>query len=139
MERRSHMFQFWVITLRFQIAISIFMKSLREGDLPFYKEAMVSLVLWFFALDHPNYACWLPVHIQDMDVLEQRNPNVAQQFVQGNFVVRKSQHRFSHIALDHAHVQNSNLIKCDGSAIGLTENANQLLQWMFLVQKWQGL
>ena len=92
----------------------LFVKALREGDFALYKEALVSLVPCFFALDHPNYARWLPVHIRDMVVLEQRNPDVAHQFAQGKFVVHKTQLSFSAIALDHSHEQNNKLIKGDG-------------------------
>ena len=83
-----------------------------------------------FALDHPNYARWLPVHIRDMVVLEQRNPDVAHQFAQGKFVVHKTQRSFSAIALDHAHEQNNKLIKGNGGAVGLAENGSQLLRWI---------
>ena len=31
----------------------------------------------FFALNHTNYARWLPVHIRDMEFLDKENPSIA--------------------------------------------------------------
>jgi hypothetical protein len=130
MEINSPMFMFWSVTLRFEVSLLIFMKALREGNFLLYKEALLSLVPWFFALDHPNYARWLSIHIRDMILLDKRNPDIATQFAEGKFVVHKTHHSFSAIALDHAHEQNNKLIKGDGGAVGLTENASHLLRWM---------
>ena len=59
-ESVSPSFLFWSITLRFEITVMLFVKGLCKGDFVLYKEALVSLVPCFFALDHPNYARWLP-------------------------------------------------------------------------------
>ncbi|KAK3083940.1 hypothetical protein FSP39_005667 [Pinctada imbricata] len=62
--------------------------------------------------------------------LEHTAPDVAREFDKGHFLVRKSQNVFSAIAIDHAHEQNNKIVKGDGGAVGLTENASQLLRWM---------
>ena len=38
-----------------------------------------------FALDHPYYARWLPMHIRDMMLLEECHPDVAAEFKKGHF------------------------------------------------------
>ena len=123
-------FHYWSITLRFQLTILIFVRSLREGDFQLYKEACKSLVPWFFALNHPNYSRWLPIHIRDMEDIEHIVPSVATEFKDGNFVIQKTQRKFSDIPIDQAHEQNNKIIKGDGGAVGLTENSSQLLRWM---------
>lgn len=85
---------------------------------------------WLFALDHINYARWLPVHIRDMCELPVKHPVVFQQFTSGSFVVHKTKRPFSSIALDHAHEQENASIKGDGGAVGLTENPAALRRWM---------
>ena len=65
-----------------------------------------------------------------MMLLEECHPDVAAEFKKGHFVVKKTQHAFSGISLDHAHEQNNKLVKCDGGALGLTENSSQLLRWI---------
>ena len=40
---------------------------------------------WMVALDHYNYARWLPVHINEMSQLQQNHPGVYEGFLGGNF------------------------------------------------------
>ncbi|VDI52492.1 Hypothetical predicted protein [Mytilus galloprovincialis] len=68
------------------------------------------LIPWVFALDHPNYARWLPIHVRDMLSLDTLAPSIATEFESGHFVVK--------------------LVKGEGGVIGLTENASQLLRWL---------
>ena len=78
---------------------------------------------WFFALDHPNYARWTPVHLRDMVSLENKHPDVFAHFLTGNFTVKKTRRAFSTIA----HAQNNATVKGDGRAVGLTENPAALV------------
>ncbi len=129
-ESSNFQFQYWSITLKFQLHILIFIRSLREGNFQLYKDALTELAPWFFSLDHTNYARWVPIHIRDMISLDQHLPAVADEFRKGNFVVRKSHHAFSAISIDQAHEMNNKYVKRDGEAVGLTENTTQLLHWM---------
>ncbi|VDI61335.1 Hypothetical predicted protein [Mytilus galloprovincialis] len=129
-EIESPLFHYWSLTMKFEMTILMFIRSLREGNFQLYKDSIALLIPWFFALDHPNYARWLPIHLRDMMVLHDVAPTVAKEFDDGRFVVRKSHKRFSAIAIDQAHEQNNKLVKGDGGAIGLTENMTQLQRWM---------
>ena len=70
----------------------------------------------FFILDHSHYSRWVPIHIRDMMTLHERHPDIATQFVQGGFVMRKTKHPFSAIAIEHAHKQKNKVVKGDGGA-----------------------
>ena len=59
-----------------------------------------------------------------------RHPSIFQDFGNGSFVIHNSRRPFSAIALDHAHKQENALIKGDGGAVSLTENAGALRRWM---------
>ena len=72
------------------------------------------LITWFFALDHPNYARWLPGHIRDMMTLHSTAPDIFTECEKDHFVVHKTHNAFSVIAIDHAHEQNNRLVKGDG-------------------------
>ena len=85
---------------------------------------------WFFALNHTHYARWVSVHLNDMLALEEADQEVAKEFERGSFVVGKTKHKFSSLAIGHAHEQNNKCVKGDGGAIGLTEDSSQLLRWM---------
>ena len=65
-----------------------------------------------------------------MASLHETHPDIYIQFVNGNFVIRKSHRRFSAISTDQAHEQNNALVKGEGGAIGLTENPQAFLRWM---------
>ena len=123
-------FQYWFLTLQLELLVLVFVKSLREGHFHLYVESLCKLVPWLFALDQTNYARWLPVHIRDMTSLHETHPDLYVQFVNGNFVIRKTQRRFSAISIDQAHEQNNALVKDEGGAIGLTENPAAFLRWM---------
>ncbi len=62
--------------------------------------------------------------------IEVQHPEVAREFNKGNFVVHKSNREFSAMAIDQAHEQNNAVIKGDGGAVGLTEDAGALRRWM---------
>ena len=83
-----------------------------------------------FALDHNHYARWLPVHIRDMNVLKDKHPLIHREFQDGKFVVQKSKHVFSLIALDQNHEQENESVKGVSGAIGLIENPGALQRWM---------
>ena len=60
-----------------------------------YFDALTELVPWFHALDHTNYARWIPVHLRDMAELSTKHPEIAKEFSEGNFTVRKTNRVFS--------------------------------------------
>ena len=49
------------------------------------------MLSWISTYYHLNYARWAPVYFADMLSLEQSAPEVYQDFVGGNFVVKKNQ------------------------------------------------
>eukprot|EP00794_Sanderia_malayensis_P014494 gene14494-16001_t len=129
---RNHLpqFKYWFMTLEKEILLLMFVRSLRKGDFSLYLDSMAKMAPWFFALDKVNYSRWLPVHIRDMENLEQEHPNVYENFARGKFVVHNSTKVFSGISIDHAHEQNNKLIKGDGGIIGITDNEKALERWL---------
>lgn len=104
------------------------MGATREGDFKLYIDGLTKIFPWCFALDHTNYARWIPVHLRDTVTLKDVHPKDFAQFLKGNFVVKKTAHRFSAI---HQGLEQSNAaMKDDGGAVGLTENLAALRRWM---------
>ena len=116
--------------MKLELCILIFVRSLRTASFTMYLDALTELAPWFFALDHTNYARWIPVHLKDMAELSIKQPDVLKEFNDGKFVVHKTRRVFSSIPIDQAHEQNNALIKGDGGAVGLTSNAHALQRWM---------
>lgn len=123
-------FQYWLTVLNMELLLLIFVRSLREGNFQLYLSSLSAIAPWFFVLDHTHYARWLPVHIRDMTTLHVRIPEVAEQFMQGKFVVCKTNRPFSAISVDHAHEQNNAIIKGTGGATDLMTNPRSMLRWM---------
>ena len=101
-----------------ELNILSFVRSVREGIFTVYLAKLAKLISWFFAMNHTNFARWLPVHLRDMKLLHILSPSTEAKFREGQFVVN----RFSALAIATIHEQNIALVKADGDAVGLTEN-----------------
>jgi hypothetical protein len=123
-------FQYWYTALQLELLLFVFLRSLRPADFDMNVDALYRMIPWWFALNHTHYARWLPIHVRDMRELEKKAPEVAESFKQGSFTVTKTTRIFSAIAIDQAHEQNNAMVKGDGGAVGLTENAKALRRWM---------
>ena len=72
----------------------------------------------------------MSVHVRDMAALKMTHPQVAAAFEDGHFMVNKSNHAFSAVAIDQAHEQNNATVKGDGGAVGLFQSEDALTKWM---------
>lgn len=95
-------FQYWATVMELELCVLIYIRSLRQSSFQMYLDALTELVPWFFSMDHTNYARWLPVHLKDMTELSRMHPEVAKEFNDGKFTVRKTNRLFSAISMDHA-------------------------------------
>lgn len=107
-------FRFWSTTLKLELLLLEFVRSIRSADFTLYKQSISKLLPWFFEMDHTNYARWLSIHLYDMLDLPQTNPIVNEYFEAGRFVITKTKRKFSSIGIDHAHEQNNKCVKGDG-------------------------
>ena len=126
MIRKHPTFQYWDMIFEFEILVLIFVRSHRVNDFEVYIESLEALTPWFFALDHTNYARWVPIHLRDMKSL---SSDVKDDFL-SCWVLRKTHNKFSCIPIDQAHEQNNELVKGSGGAVGLTENPKAFRRWM---------
>lgn len=60
-----------------------------------------------------KYAPWLLIYYRNMVTLEQRHPQLAQEFQSGDFVILKLSRRLLTVANDQAHEQANAVIKAD--------------------------
>ena len=112
-ESQYPQFYFWSQTLKLQLLVMSFIRSIRSGDFNLYKTTISLLMPWFFAFNHTHHARWLSVHLCDMLQLQETNPEVFHHFNEGHFVVAKSKHPFSSLGIEHAHEQNNKCVKGD--------------------------
>ena len=124
------MFMFWSTVMDLELLMCRFIRSLREGDFRLYVQVCDELCSWFHVMDHTNYARWLPVHVRDMVQLPTKHPQVYTEFLNGNFVVQRSPHKFSLIGKDQSHEQSNKNLQAYGGAVGLYENPESLTLFM---------
>ena len=110
--------------------MSLFVQSIRSGNFEMFVGVLDQFAPWLFALDHTNYAQWLPVFIRSLKTLPQKHPNVYEQFLKGRFTTQKGIRKFSRISDDRAHEQNNKIVKGKGGAIGIFDSAIPLAKWM---------
>ena len=103
--------------MQYETLILIFVRAHREKNFHWYVNVLEELALLLFALDHVNYARWLPVHIRDMKSLPR---SIKEEFeIQGNWVISKTADTFSGIPFDQAHEQENRNVKGSGGVLVL--------------------
>ena len=126
----SPTFFFWDLIMRMQTLIFLFIRSQRQRNFNLYRCCLERMMPFFLALDSFNYSRWLSVHVRDLKNLPD---SIHEEFQKGNFVVAKSIHKFSSIAIDQAHEMTNKVIKGTGGAIGLFHTQQTLTQWLLLI------
>ena len=106
-------FDYWATVLQLELAVLVYVRSLRQGSFQMYLDAWTDLATWFHAMDHTNYARWIPVHLRDMVTLPTAHPEIAREFDAGNFTIQKTSRQFSTIPIDQTHEQNNAAIEGD--------------------------
>ena len=128
-ERNFPNFAYWNLVRRLIILHLVFVKSIRSQNFTLYLETLLKIVPLFFALDHPNYARWLSVHIMDLSNLSMLAPTVLSEFLAGKFVITTTGIPFS-VPLDQANEFNIKKLKNAGGIIGLTQDPQALRRLM---------
>ena len=77
---------------------------------------------WLTAHDHLNYARWGHVYLTEMQSLESKAPSVYHEFMNENFVVKRSDDHFSQIPTDQATEWINKICKLNNGIIGITRN-----------------
>ena len=94
-----------------EILLLVLIKSLLTCNFPMFMGCLEKIAPWMFAMDHTNYARWLPIFIHDLKSLQANHPGVCKEFCQGKFTISKSGKPFSSMGIDQAHEQNNKLVK----------------------------
>ena len=126
-EKESPTAAFWILIRRYQILIFMFIRSHRENQFKLMLDTLRMLAPLFFAMDHQNYARWIPAFIGDLENLP---ASIEKEFDDGKWVISRGIRRFSSIPTDQAHEQANKRVKGVGGVIGLTENPCMLERWV---------
>ena len=99
-EDKGELAQFLTLYLEQVESLLHIISTCRSGDWEGYLAALENLIKYFFAHDLLIYVRLMPVHLAQMDALEQDNPVTWEALKSGDFVVAKSDVPFTHLFTD---------------------------------------
>ena len=124
------MFTFWEEYCHMVKLLLQFVKAERSGNWEMHLLCVSAMIPYFYAMDRPNYARWLPVYLMDMRQLATNHPDVHNEFVNGNHAVSRSSNPFAQVWTDMALEQSINAdSKSKGGIIGISQNPGALDRW----------
>ena len=80
------------------------------------------MIKYFFSRDLLHYARLMPVHLAEMNNLEQDDPVTWQTLISGEFVVSKSEVPFTSLFTDQTLEQEIKKLKHHGGIVGLSRD-----------------
>lgn len=110
---------YWTMVKEYLLINCRFVRGQRIGDWPLVLKACQELCPWFFVFGHTNYSSWIPVFLRDMARLPQIHPSIHTAFMNGLFVVQRSNKKFSLMALDQSQEHSIKHLKEDSGVKGL--------------------
>jgi len=115
-------FKFWSTYMEMVEVLLDFIRAQREGNWALQLEAFAAMLPWLSVYNHTNYARWGPIYLADMKLLPQTAPKVYAEFLDGNFVAKRSLHRFNQVSADQATEWMNRMCKMHNGIIGITRN-----------------
>ena len=126
---RSPTVKYWQQYLDMVSILLHFIRAEREGDWQLHLSAFASMLPWFAIYDHVNYTRWGSVYLADMRQLETSHPDVYEQFMAGDFVVKKSKQNFNQLSTDQALEHVNKICKSVGGLVGITREDSTRDRW----------
>ena len=107
-----------------------FQRATREGNWFLYLAALEKLCVYFFAYNRLDYAQNIPEYIARMHDMKTTDPDIWQEFVNGEFTVNTSNAvPFTRIGVDQAMEHLSKSTKGQGGIFGITSCSKTLLKF----------
>ena len=109
--------------MRMVMEMLAFMRAVRTGDSSLHLIALEMFTKYLFAHDKINHARMIPVYLADMSSLKESDPEIYEEFIQGNWVVNKNaQVPFCAVGADNALEHKNRSMKVSGGLVGITLN-----------------
>ena len=123
----SSMFKYFYGVLKFELNILMVVRSFREGNIYLLLASLKKALELCFALDHYNYARWLSVFVQDLEMASVNHPDDNNVFkdISNHLSVRSTNSQFNGVAYDQKHENNNKHIKSTGGYIDLVNREDK--------------
>jgi hypothetical protein len=119
-------FKFWWSYMQMVQILLLFTRAQRDGIWELHLSAFQSMLPYFMRYNHTNYARWGTVYLNEMHQLP---PEVKSEFDAGNFVVKRTPHRFNQVDPDQSQEWLNAVGKKGGGIIGITKTSSALSRW----------
>ena len=120
---------FWRQYMNLVAILLRFTRAIRDGQWDLFLSSLAEMVPWFTAYGHVNYARWSTVFLADAKQLHSWAPCLHNAFLEGDFVVKETNHKFAQLpddqALEHVNKQG----KIAGGLIGITRTESARDRW----------
>lgn len=119
-------FVFWWNYMDMVSILLHFTRAQRDGvwDLHLYSFSL--MLPYIMRYDHLNYARWGPLYLAEMHQLPEP---VLSEFQKGNFVIKRSAHKFNQVDPDQAMEWINGTGKKGGGIVGITKTTSALTRW----------
>ena len=122
--------KYWNTFIEMVSLIKDLIRADREGDWELHLYTVQRLLPLFAIFDKVNYLRWASLYLEDMRRLPETHPEVHRQFMEGNFVVKRTAGLFKAIAVDLALEQTINRSqKSSSGIIGSTKSKKYVAEW----------
>jgi len=118
-EAQSPLFKFVRSYMRMVLLIYTFIHATRDGLWELHLFSLDALCKYSFAHDKQKYARLVPLYLAEMKALHTTDPDIHQEFIDGNFAVNKSKIPFCAIGMDHALEHINRIMKVTGGLYAL--------------------
>ena len=113
-------FVLWRTYMKMVETMLEFIRANRDGDWHLHLNSFAAMLPWMTIYDHTNYARWEPVYLAEMKGLETSHQELYEEFMNGNFVVKKRDGKFNQV--DQATEWQNKICKISNGIIGITRN-----------------
>lgn len=118
--------------MKLVVNLLMFISASRKGLWDLHLASLEELCPLFFSQNRLKYAQHVPEYLAKMYALQHSDPEVWEQFQNGNFCVRKSSVPFTSIGVDHALEQENRKMKIMGGLRGLTQRPGALNRFFLI-------
>lgn len=110
--------------MRMVMEMLAFIRAVRTGDRSLHLITLEMFTKYFFAHDRINYARMIPMYLAEMSSLKESDPEIYEEFIQGNWVVNKNadQVPFCAVGADNGLEHMNRSMKVSGGLVGITLN-----------------
>ena len=115
-------FRMWSTYMNMVEILLDFIRAEKDGNCTLHLEVFAAMLPWLTIYDHTNYARCGPVYLADIKLLEMTAPEVSAEFMQGNFIVKRTKRRFNQVPADQATEWINKTCKMQNGIIGITRD-----------------